>query len=150
MRLAIKDNLSIGLAMVMALVGVSIIGGGIWLALSNPEQQIIEIKNRHRRADVYNLASAIRAATDASSGRPLLGITGSTSTIKKTRGADLCTALVPNFMAALPVDPDTGYYHDCSNYDTGYTVIRMTTGSNWAFTVAAPSAELGEVIQKTK
>ena len=46
----------------------------------------------------------------------------------------------------MPYDPrDTGAaFTDCTNYNTGYTIIQSTTTGR--ITVNAPSAELGKTI----
>jgi hypothetical protein len=53
---------------------------------------------------------------------------------------DLCDELVPTYIAALPVDPQTGSFTDCTTYDTQYEIIRSTTDSR--VTVSSPDTEI--------
>lgn len=76
------------------------------------------------------------------------GITSSAQAISDT-AADICSDLVPTYIAALPVDPTTGTaFTDCTEYATGYTVT--TSAANNRVTVAAPGAERGVVIGVTR
>ncbi|MFH1218480.1 MAG: hypothetical protein V1679_01410 [Candidatus Peregrinibacteria bacterium] len=63
---------------------------------------------------------------------------------------DICTDLVPTYMAEMPFDPTaTGAaYTDCTTYDTGYQISKDATTSR--VTVSAPGAELSETISVTK
>lgn len=61
---------------------------------------------------------------------------------------DLCDVLVSTYLAAMPFDPtaDGAHYTDCSDYNTGYTVISTDN----RVTIAAPSADSGEIISVTR
>ncbi|MEK9200481.1 MAG: hypothetical protein AAB909_00745, partial [Patescibacteria group bacterium] len=65
---------------------------------------------------------------------------------------DVCALLVPTYLAALPVDPLTNNgasVADCTAaHTTNYSVVRSTTNNR--VTVAAPGAELNEVISVTR
>jgi prepilin-type N-terminal cleavage/methylation domain-containing protein len=62
--------------------------------------------------------------------------------------ADVCSDLVPTYLANLPKDPAGGVGTMCSGtYDSGYT-LTQSTGNR--FTVAAPSAEDGASISVTR
>ncbi|MBI2463650.1 beta-propeller domain-containing protein [Candidatus Peregrinibacteria bacterium] len=62
--------------------------------------------------------------------------------------ADFCSELVPTYIAAMPFDPtaEGAHYTDCSDYNTGYTVISIDN----RVTIAAPSADSGETINVTR
>jgi prepilin-type N-terminal cleavage/methylation domain-containing protein len=84
------------------------------------------------------------AVTDASgvAGDATCHITGSSTIV------NLCTNVVPTFLAALPMDPSASGT-SCpatASFDTGYT-ISATSGR---FTVAAPSVEGSAVISVTR
>jgi len=64
-----------------------------------------------------------------------------------TQLVDVCSDLVPTFIAALPMDPKTGTGTACTGtYDTGYTILE----ANGRFTIAAPAAEDGATISVTR
>jgi hypothetical protein len=78
------------------------------------------------------------------------GITTSSQSIANT-GADLCSALMPRYVAALPRDPSIagGDITSCSGaYNTGYTIIQSASDNR--ITVTAPSAELSASITVTR
>jgi len=84
------------------------------------------------------------------------GITTTAQTIGATVFNTMCTDLVPQYIAALPVDPLTAngtpvQAVDCTGttWDTGYTVLQLG-GSGSRITVAAPGAELGATIEVTR
>ncbi|MCH8741568.1 prepilin-type N-terminal cleavage/methylation domain-containing protein [Patescibacteria group bacterium] len=52
---------------------------------------------------------------------------------------DICDCLVALYIGAMPVDPTTGSYTSCADYDTGYTIVKDSTTGR--VTVSAPGAE---------
>jgi len=63
--------------------------------------------------------------------------------------ANICADVVPDYLAALPMDPGASSGTQCSTtYDTGYTISKSTDSNR--FTVAAPAAEGGETISVTR
>lgn len=89
------------------------------------------------------------------------GITTTAQTIAATTFNTMCSALVPQYIAALPVDPTTVWggnpagtpvqAADCtgSTYNTNYSVVQIS-GAGSRITVSAPGAELGATIQVTR
>lgn len=63
-------------------------------------------------------------------------------------GFDICSCIVDTHVAAMPYDPQTGSYTDCTTYDTGYEISCDAT--NGRITVSAPDAQLGETISVTR
>ena len=110
----------------------------IVLAAINPAQQLSQARDTQRRADVTTILNAIDQYLVKNGSLPG-GITSSPQTISSS-GLNICSLLVSDFVAALPADPGNGSYTDCTNYNTGYTVIVST--SNNRVTVSAPGAEL--------
>ncbi len=110
----------------------------IVLAAINPAQQLSQARDTQRRADVTTVLNAIDQYMVKNGSLPS-GITSSSQTISSS-GLNICSALVSEFVAALPTDPSSGSYTDCTNYNTGYTVAVST--SNNRVTVSAPEAEL--------
>ena len=70
--------------------------------------------------------------------------------IASASGVDLCDCLVATYLAAMPYDPSASgaSYTSCSAYDSGYTIYQ--DASTGRITVAAPSAEIGQVISVTR
>ncbi|MFA6992281.1 MAG: hypothetical protein WC269_03305 [Candidatus Gracilibacteria bacterium] len=78
------------------------------------------------------------------------GITATPTVVGSGTGQiDICSLLVPTYLAEMPFDPTaTGAaYTDCTTYNTGYQV---STDTNSRVTVTAPSAELSETISITR
>ena len=62
---------------------------------------------------------------------------------------DLCSALVPTYMAAIPSDPTGATGTSCSStYTSGYKIAVNAAGNR--YTVTAPSAENGATISVTR
>lgn len=86
------------------------------------------------------------------------GITTTAKTITSTAGAtnvDLCAALVPKYIADLPVDPTAGTKSPTASvctdngatYSAGYTVVKSATNNR--ITVAA-TPEIATTISVTR
>jgi prepilin-type N-terminal cleavage/methylation domain-containing protein len=66
-----------------------------------------------------------------------------------TNRVNICADVVPTYLAALPMDPDSTVSSgtSCTNpYNTGYTIA----SSNGRFTIAAPAAEDSAIISVTR
>ncbi len=112
--------------------------------------------NTKRASDINAILNAIGQYAADNKGVPPNGIDSSTRYIEKngssSNDADICTALVSSYIAALPVDPLTNNgtpITDCStNYKTNYTVTRSASDNR--ITISAPGAELGQTISITR
>lgn len=105
----------------------------------NPGTQLAAARNTQRQSDINVMLNAIDQYLVKYGSLPS-AITTSAQTVKSgSGGIDICSLLVTEFVAALPVDPSSGSYSDCTNYNTGYTVAKSS--SNNRVTVNAPSAE---------
>lgn len=65
-----------------------------------------------------------------------------------TPGLNLCTILIPKYMAEMPIDPmfdaeGSGSSEDCDNYHTGYMI---TSSADGRITVSAPFSEIAPII----
>ena len=147
----------IELLVVIAILAVLL---SITLIAINPARQFAQANNTQRRSDVSTLLNAINQYMIDNNGDTPTGVSACTSsapcTLSNDSGIagrlDICSALVSQYVAALPVDPTDGTgspVSDCSTgtYNTGYTIYR---GSDNRLTVAAPGAELSETIQVTR
>lgn len=133
----------------LVVVGVLAVLLAIVLIAINPARQFSQANNTKRSSDVNALLNAIHQfAADNQGTLPGGGdITTSVQNISST-AVDLCADLVPQYIAALPVDPLTNNgtpVTDCTGaFDTNYTVVRSASDNR--ITITAPAAELGASI----
>lgn len=133
----------------LVVVGVLAVLLAIVLIAINPARQFSQANNTKRSSDVNALLNAIHQyAADNKGTLPGSGsITTSVLNISST-AVNLCSDLVPQYIAALPVDPLTNNgtpVTDCASaYDTNYTVVRSASDNR--VTITAPAAELGASI----
>lgn len=132
--------------------GILVILLAITLVALNPARQFAQSNNVKRTNDVNTISNAIHQyAADSGGVLDGLGIVvdnvpHSISNTGAVGEADVCAALVPQYIAALPVDPqvDDGEAiaeSGCTGaYETGYEVSAST--ANNTITVIAPSTEL--------
>ncbi|OGG12526.1 hypothetical protein A3D77_01170 [Candidatus Gottesmanbacteria bacterium RIFCSPHIGHO2_02_FULL_39_11] len=135
---------------ILVVIGILAILFAIALVAINPARQFSQANNTKRGSDTLQILNAIGQYMADNKGVLPTGITTSSQNIANT-GADLCTALTPRYLAALPRDPSLagGDITNCAAaYDTGYTVVQG--GSDNRITVSAPSAELGATITVTR
>jgi len=132
----------------LVVIGILAVLLAIVLIAINPARQFSQANNTKRASDVNAILNSIHQYAADNRGALPAGITTEVLPISKT-GADLCTSVVTTYIAALPVDPlvnNGAAITDCTvvDYTTGYTVVR--SAANNRITVAAPNAELSQVI----
>ncbi len=132
----------------LVVIGILTILLAITLVAINPARQFAQANNTKRRSDVNLILNAVTQYQADHNGQLPAGISSSSATVISNGGTDICASLVSTYAAALPADPTAGTYTDCASYSTGYTIIRSS--ANNRVTVAAPNAELGEVITVTR
>lgn len=146
-----KNRKGFTLVEVLLVIVIIAILAAIVIIAINPGRQISQANNTQRQSDVTSILNAVNEYAIDNRGTFSSAITGTATVVGSGAGQiDICTDLVPTYIAAMPFDPTaTGAgYTDCTTYDTGYTVVKdATTGR---ITVAAPSAELSETISVTK
>ncbi|MFA5933457.1 MAG: type II secretion system protein [Microgenomates group bacterium] len=108
----------------------------------NPGAQLAAARNTQRHSDVNVILNAVGQYLVKYGSLPA-GITTSAQIVRSSGGLDICSLLVTEFVAALPADPSSGSYTDCTNYNTGYTIAKSATNNR--VTVSAPSAESATV-----
>ena len=137
-----------GFALIELMVVIGILGVllAITLVAINPSKQFQQANNTKRRSDVNAILSAVGQYIVENKGQLPTGITTTVQTITNT-AANLCSLLVPTYIAALPVDPLTNGGNPVTNcgaaYTTNYTIVKSATGR---VTVTAPAAQNGETI----
>jgi len=146
MKLQLKSKKGFTLIELLVVIAILAILLVIVLVAVNPARQTRDARNTQRRADVLTILNSVNQYFIENGAYPSGTPTqGSTRTIDATGGAGstgtgFCSALVPDFVAALPADPTTGSYSTCSSFGTGYTIERLAGDR---VTIAAPSTEGG-------
>jgi type IV pilus assembly protein PilA len=135
----------------LVVIGVLAVLLAIVLIAINPARQFSQANNTKRASDVNAILNAVDQYAADNHGTLPTGITTTAQTIANT-AADICSAIVPTYIAALPVDPLTNNgtaVATCSAaYSTNYTIIKSATDNR--ITVTAPAAELGATITVTR
>ena len=127
----------------LVVIGVLAILLTIVLIAINPARQFSQSNNTKRRSDANAILNAIDQYAADYKGVLPAGIDDTVRTIGSAVGdANICTSLVTDYLAALPVDPLTNNgtpVTDCTAaYSTNYTVARSATNNR--ITIAAPAA----------
>ena len=116
----------------------------------NPDRQLARVRDAKRRADISAILSATYQFT--ADNRGILPVTIGTEAKKISEsGANLCKYLVPEYLAAFPIDPRQGdgkNFVNCpKGYDTGYTIFK---DKNDRITILAPMSEGNEIVTVTR
>jgi len=137
---------------IIVVIGIIAVLFAIVLVAINPTRQFKQANNTKRQSDIKAILNAVQQFTVANRGLYPAGLSTTAQTIEKSGGVDLCSLLVTNYLAALPVDPLTNNGTAVMNcgaaYNTNYTILKSATDSR--ITVAAPAAELGVTISVTQ
>ncbi len=135
----------------LVVIGILAVLLTIVLIAINPARQFSQSNNTKRRSDVNAILNAVHQFAADNRGTLPSGITATVQNVSNT-GANICDDVVDDYIAALPRDPLTlngAAVSDCTAaYDTAYTIVR--SAANNRITVAAPDAELNEVISVTR
>ncbi len=138
----------------LVVIGILAVLLAITLIAINPARQFSQANDTKRASDVNAILNAIdQYAADNKGALPDgipdtdtgAAVIGSDQTTTPPQ-ADLCSALVTQYLAALPVDPLTNNgtpVSDCAQvggYDTNYTVVKSTADNR--ITVTAPATEI--------
>ena len=139
----------------LVVIGILAILLAITLIAINPARQFSLANNTKRSSDVNAILNSVNQyMADNRGALPGGGVINVTAqTIQGTTFNSFCTSLVPQYIAALPVDPLTNNGTPITStgctgtsWNTSYTIQLLTGGSN-RLQVSAPSAELGATIQ---
>ena len=150
----IKNIKGFTLIELLVVIGILAILLSIVLIAINPARQFGQANNTRRRSEVTQILNAVGAyAADHKGVLPaaISALANDTPAEVSDTGANVCADLVPNYIPALPQDPQQGTgtaITDCTAaYDTGYTIQHDI---NNRVTVSAPLAENSEVIANTR
>lgn len=142
----------------LIVIGILAVLLAITLVALNPKQNFGDANNSQRRSDVTAILDAINQYSAANKGAlppSIASLAAATAIGSGTGQINLCTDLVPTYIADMPIDPTAGTKSPsgslCSasgtTYSTGYTVNK-TSGNR--ITVSAPSAENSTTISVTR
>lgn len=135
---------------VLLVIGIIAILAAIVIVAVNPARQFAQARNSQRRSGVQTILNAVNQNMIDNQGdfNCTTSLPTSSSTISSAdTGTDICDCLIPEYTAELPVDPETGHFNSCDDYNTGFTI--STTEAD-RVTVSAPAAELEEDISVTR
>lgn len=154
-----KNQKGFTLIELLIVIGILTVLLALTLVAINPARQFSQANNTQRQSNVNAIINAVHEYSADHKGALPTGVNGTVKTISSTAGAtniDLCTILVPTYIADIPVDPTTGTKTPTSSvcadsgaaYTSGYTIV--ATGSANRVTVSAPDAELTTTISVTR
>ncbi len=154
-----KNQKAFTLIELLVVIGILAVLLAITLIAINPAKQFAQANDTKRRSDVSAILNAINQyAADNRGNLTALNLPATATVIGGGVGqVDICSDLVAEYLAALPVDPTTGTdgatpgnASDCSNaaYNAGYTVMQDATDNR--ITVAATAETVGETISVTR
>ncbi len=139
----------------LVVIGILAVLLAITLIAINPARQFSQANNTKRSSDVNAILNALgQYAADNKGNITTIGIpigSGSAAVIGSNTGAgqvNFCPNVAPTYIAVMPVDPISGSWNTCNDYNTGYTIFQSATDSR--ITVSAPAAELGSTISVTR
>ncbi len=119
--------------------------------LLSPVRQFSQSNNTKRRSDILAILNGLGQYAADHKGNLPPGIKSTPEQIS-SEGVNICSYLLPDYLAAIPVDPKVNNGQpvtECKgSYATGYTI--MENPAKKRLTVNAPEAELGEIISVTR
>lgn len=111
-------------------------------SLPNPADGISDARNTQRQADANTILNAVSIYLSEGHSISDLGVIPFCNISRAaigTSGIDLAALLVPEFIVAIPRDPQTG-----TDTDSGYTICQNNKGQ---INISAPAAENGVEIE---
>lgn len=131
----------------LVVIGILAVLLAITLIAVNPAENIEDAEDTQRRNDATQILNAVSQYQVDNNGNAPAGVTGTATEIGSGVGlVDICAALVPTYIAALPQDPDTGgdgvTSTECgAAHQTDYQI----SVANGRVTVNAPNANEGTI-----
>ena len=139
-----KKSLQQGFTLIELLVVIGIIAvlAAIVLVAINPRRQFQKANDAERHSEINAILNAISQNIVDNKGTIPAAITTNKQVISNN-AANLCAALVPTYISALPFDP-TANTVDCTAgaYNTGYSVQRDNNGRVTVFATTDLEGEI--------
>src|ERR1035438_3084723 len=149
-RLKANNEGGFTLIELLVVIGILAILLAVTLIAINPNKHFQDARNAQRQSNVAAILDAIYEYESANNGKEPPSVAAVTLAVPLGGGIgqiNVCTDLIPTYLAALPVDPSTSTGTPCvSTYDSGYTIAQ----SNGRFTITAPGGEDGATISVTR
>lgn len=150
-----KNEKGFTLIELLVVIGILAILLSIVLIAINPARQFGQANDTRRRSEVTQVLNAVGAYAADHKGLLPTGIPVSPAVAlpiaSGATNADICAAIMPTYIPALPQDPKQGTgtaITDCTTYVTGYTIVQDAAGR---VTVSAPLTEIATpVISNTR
>lgn len=149
-----KSQRGFTLIELLVVIGILAILLSITLIAINPARQFAQANDTKRASDVNAILNGIGQYMTDNKGSLPAGLSTCTQTAPceiSSTGANICSALVTQYLAALPADPKTNNGTPvtvCTGaYDTGYQVY---VGGDNRVTVNAPQHEIQSSISVTR
>lgn len=147
----LKYNKGFTLIELLVVIGILAVLLAITLIAINPARQFSQANDTKRSSDINAILNAVgQYSADNKGNLTALSIPTAAAAVigSDTVGGevDLCTILVTQYIAALPVDPltnngDPVESTECAAaYDTNYTIVQSAADSR--ITVCAPATEI--------
>lgn len=134
---------------ILVVIGIIAILAAVVIVALNPARQFAQARNTQRWSNVNTVLNAVGQRMADNRG---LWVTGGTctATLPTTTtpigsgvgNVNLEPCLVSTYISTMVTDPSTG-----AAADTGYTIVQNANGR---ITIAAPGAELSEIIAVTR
>lgn len=154
-----KNSRGFTLIEILVVIGIIAILAAIVIVAINPSRQFAQARDSQRNSDVSAITNAIgQYIADNKGDSSGLSIPVTTAGNISKAGVNLCSKLVPNYLAALPVDPSSGTngtdktaVTDCAAaYDTKYTVLQNSTTKRITVTATPDTNGTGDPISITR
>ena len=130
----------------LIVIGIIIVLAGVVIVAINPIRQFAMANNSRRSADVSTILNAVsqnivdnKGVWVCAAGSLPASATNMADSVSDPAGYDICSCLVPTYVAELPVDPTTSAYTDCATYNSGYSISQDAATSR--VTISAPNAQ---------
>lgn len=128
----------------LVVIGIIAILAAIVAIAVNPGRQYGQARDAQRWSDINAVINSIHQYAADHNGAFPAGIPATATPISSTAGDyNLCTYIVPTYIATMPFDPSASgaHYTNCTDYASDYT-IELVGGR---VKIVAPSAEHASV-----
>ncbi len=123
-----KKNSGFTLIELLVVIGILAVLLAIVLIAINPARQFGQANDTKRRSDITQILNAVGQYAASNSGTIPAEITTTATQINSTNFPNMCGQLVPNYLPALPADPNlnnqAGISTCSGSWDTGYTIVK--------------------------